>query len=100
MADHEQQRQIWDPLPVADTRPAMKAGVPYWLIFPVFFGPCIVLVITGNLFWFVMIPVLWSRCSVGIRHQPEPTLRMDTLGHVRIVLFRLAHVGRRDPRPP
>jgi type IV secretory pathway VirB3-like protein len=37
----------------------MKAGVPYWLIFPVFFGPCIVLVITGNLFWFVMIPVLW-----------------------------------------
>ena len=67
MAQPEQDRQIWDPLPVADTRPAMKGGVPFWLIFPIFFIPAILLVLTSNLFWFALIPALWSasRCAYG-----------------------------------
>jgi type IV secretory pathway VirB3-like protein len=49
----------WDTLAVAETRPAMKGGMPFWGIFPVFFVPAILTVITFKIYLLLLIPVLW-----------------------------------------
>jgi type IV secretory pathway VirB3-like protein len=59
MAQQEPERPVWDPLPVADTRMAMKGGVPFFAIFPIFFAPCVLIVFTWNLLWFLLIPAIW-----------------------------------------
>ena len=60
MPQHEQTRMQWDKLAVAQTRPAMSGGVPFWAVFPVFFLPGILTVITFKVYIYLpMIPVLW-----------------------------------------
>ena len=59
MAQHEQGRMQWDKLATANTRPAMKGGVPFWAIFPIFFGPGILLVLTFQVFYMALIPISW-----------------------------------------
>lgn len=54
------ERMVWDEVPVADTRPAMKAGIPFYALFVIFFGPGILVVLTFNVFWMTLIPVLWT----------------------------------------
>lgn len=60
MAQPDQARRQWDKLAVAQTRPAMKGGVPFWAVIPIFFVPGILTVVTMEYFVFMpMIPVAW-----------------------------------------
>lgn len=53
------ERPQWDNLAVAQTRPAMKGGVPFWAIFPIAFGPALLVMFTFNFLCMLIAPVLW-----------------------------------------
>ena len=67
------ERMEWDKLPVGDTRPAMKGGVPFWLVFPIFFVPCILVLVTFRIWWLATIPFWWfgiAACYAGNPNRP------------------------------
>lgn len=65
------ERMQWDAVPLADTRPAMKAGVPFWALLPIFFVPCVAVVLTWNVFWMTLIPALWSITKWAYANNPN-----------------------------
>lgn len=50
----------WDSLSVGATRPAMLKGfdVPFWFIVPILAIPMLVVLLTSNPMWLVLIPLL------------------------------------------
>jgi type IV secretory pathway VirB3-like protein len=67
------ERLQWDVLPVAGTRPAMKGGVPFVWVLPIFFVPCILVLITFRWWFLLAIPALWfivGACYVQNANRP------------------------------
>ena len=50
----------WDPLSVGATRPAVIRGlnVPFWFILPIIGMPMVIVAVTGNPFWLLLIVAL------------------------------------------
>jgi len=72
----EDETVLWDPLSVGATRPAVIRGlnVPFWFILPIIGLPMIIVSVTRNPFWLLMIVVLTGlgRCAVSRDHnQPR-----------------------------
>lgn len=49
----------WDTLPVANTRPAMRGAVPTASLIPMFFGPCILVLLTFKVWLLLLVPAIW-----------------------------------------
>lgn len=60
MASRDDEVMHWDKLSVGATRPAMQKGlnVPFWFLIPILIVPAIVVAITRNPFWLVLILAL------------------------------------------
>ncbi len=60
MSAPEDESPVWDPLSVGATRPAVIRGlnVPFWFVLPIVGLPMIIVSITRNPFWLLMIVAL------------------------------------------
>lgn len=53
------ERPVWDMQSSASTRLAMRAGIPLFAMFPIFFIPATLVVLTTNPWWLAFIPPSW-----------------------------------------
>ena len=60
MSAPENESVVWDPLSVGATRPAVIRGlnVPFWFVLPIVGLPMVIVSITRNPFWLLMIVAL------------------------------------------